>query len=168
MKTFILFLSLFVSASLFAQNYEHFDVNDTENLLFLKLKASDSPAPRKINPDMRARDFRTVDNVACMQKIASIFQKHFVGLTDDELAALKPVEYVLQFDKDLKVWNFGMHFPKQSSPVVLKYEANCYHFGKELIGFDLSPYIIPTNPNLFAGSDYHFQLFMPMRYLPNE
>ena len=168
MKTFILFLSLFVSASLFAQNYEHFEVNDTENLLFLKLKASDSPAPRKINPDMRARAFRTVDNVTCMQKIASIFQKHFVGLTDDELAALKPVEYVLQFDKDLKVWNFGMHFPKQSSPVVLKYEANCYHFGKELIGFDLSPYIISTNPNLFAGSDYHFQLFMPMRYLPKE
>ena len=136
-----------------------------ETMVYLKLKASDSPALRKSNPDKRARDYRVVNKEACMQKIAAIFQKHFAGLTEDELAALKPVNYVLQFDKDLKVWKFGINVPKPSSPVVLKYEANCYRFGKEMIGFDLSPYVIPSNPNLFAGSDFHFQLFMPMRFL---
>ena len=165
MKSILLFLTLLLAAPSFAQDYQYFEVNDLETMVFLRLKASYSPAPRKRNPDIRVRDFRTVNNVACcMQKIATIFQKHFAGLTDDELAALKPVKYILLFDKDFMVWNFAINFPKQSSPVILKYEANCYHFGKELIGFDLSPYVIPANPKIFAGSDFHFQLFMPMRY----
>ena len=168
MKTFILFLSLFVSASLFAQSYQQFEAKDTGSRVYLEQKSSVRSLRLNEKTYYKDTQYEIVKKNELMKQLAAVFQKYFVGLTDEEMTLLKPVQYVFRFDKAGKIYEFRVHFDKKVEPVILKYEAAIYHFGEELVGFDLSLYIDTfSNPN-FAGSDCYIQLFMPMRFLPKE
>lgn len=168
MKTFILFLSLFVSASAFAQSYQHFETKDTGTRVYLKQKSSVRPLRLNETTSYKENQYEVVKKNELTKQLAAVFQKYFVGLTDEEMTLLKPVQYVFRFDKDGKIYEFRVHFDKKVEPVILKYEAAIYHFGEEFVGFDLSPYIDTFSNPKFAGSDCYIQLFMPMRYLSKE
>lgn len=168
MKTFILFLSLFVSASSFAQSYQHFETKDTGTRVYLKQKSSVRPLRLNETTSYKENQYEVVKKNELTKQLAAVFQKYFVGLTDEEMTLLKPVQYVFRFDKDGKIYEFRVHFDKKVEPVILKYEAAIYHFGEEFVGFDLSPYIDTFSNPKFAGSDCYIQLFMPMRYLSKE
>ena len=98
MKTFILFLSLFVSASSFAQSYQQFKAKDTGSRVYLEQKSSVRSLRLNEKTYYKDTQYEIVKKNELMKQLAAVFQKYFVGLTDEEMTLLKPVQYVFLFD----------------------------------------------------------------------